>query len=274
MAVYISSTNLFSRLNEYLIIDIRSLQQYQKLHLKNSSHLPLPAKFRTSGVNFLLKFLPERIKSEIQKDPSKQKILIVDDEEMPNEIVQLLNKKFVDAGYYCVEYLQDRISDFCLQNPNLAIKVKSQLTSLSLRNSISPSHICKITDKIYLSDSKSAHDLQRLDALKIKHLVNCAIECENPPGLNCLRLNLTDNIYQILNKHVIMSVIDYIQDKERVLIYCQGGVSRSPTIVIAVLMFLQKSSYQESYRQVMEARHCIAPNFHFASFLMNWQDMY
>jgi len=61
------------------------------------------------------------------------------------------------------------------------------------------------------------------------------------------------------------------ENKSSVLIHCQGGVSRSPTVVISYLMHLNKLSLTEAYQYVKEKRPCIAPNLNFMGQLLQME---
>ncbi|KZC09638.1 Dual specificity protein phosphatase 19, partial [Dufourea novaeangliae] len=47
---------------------------------------------------------------------------------------------------------------------------------------------------------------------------------------------------------------------ENILIHCNAGVSRSPTIVISYLMISEGLSFDHAYNKVRAVRNCIKPN--------------
>ncbi|XP_033329893.1 dual specificity protein phosphatase 19 [Megalopta genalis] len=47
---------------------------------------------------------------------------------------------------------------------------------------------------------------------------------------------------------------------ENILVHCNAGVSRSPTIVISYLMVYEGLSFDDAYYKVKQVRDCIKPN--------------
>lgn len=61
------------------------------------------------------------------------------------------------------------------------------------------------------------------------------------------------------------------QAGERVLVHCQAGVSRSPTMVIAYLMKHTRRTMVDSYKFVKARRPIISPNLNFMGQLVEWE---
>ena len=57
----------------------------------------------------------------------------------------------------------------------------------------------------------------------------------------------------------------------KVLIHCQAGISRSPTIVIAYLMKVNKLTMNNAYNEVKDKRCIIGPNIIFLSQLYDFE---
>jgi protein tyrosine phosphatase len=60
-------------------------------------------------------------------------------------------------------------------------------------------------------------------------------------------------------------------NNSKVLVHCQAGISRSPTLVIAYLMKKLNISMDDAYSRVREKRSIIAPNIIFMSQLMDFE---
>ena len=57
----------------------------------------------------------------------------------------------------------------------------------------------------------------------------------------------------------------------KVLVHCQAGVSRSPTLVVAYLMARYGRPMMDTFGVVKERRPIVAPNFNFMGQLMEWE---
>ena len=90
---------------------------------------------------------------------------------------------------------------------------------------------------------------------------------------NLKRIAVNDCSNQNLKLH-FDEAIDFIkqakQNNSKVLVHCQAGISRSPTLVIAYLMKEYAKSMDEAYGMVRNKRSIIAPNLIFMSQLMDF----
>jgi len=57
----------------------------------------------------------------------------------------------------------------------------------------------------------------------------------------------------------------------KVLVHCQAGVSRSPTLVVAYLMARYGRSMMDAFNAVKERRPVVAPNFNFMGQLLEFE---
>ena len=126
-----------------------------------------------------------------------------------------------------------------------------------------------LKDFLYISGYKTASTASDLENLKITNIINCSGDlCENLSfsGINYLTLNIRDNVSENI-ECLFFKCIDYINEakekKGRVLIHCYKGVSRSVSILISYLIYLNKWTYDEAFDFVQSKRSIANPNIGF-----------
>ena len=125
--------------------------------------------------------------------------------------------------------------------------------------------IDKITDKIYLGDDEGALKIKNFETEKINNVLSITDSPPNYPEelkINHKTVNLKDcltiNIIPFLKE-----CIDFIENSDKIYVHCSCGISRSPTIVIAYLMWKTHSSFVQVYNFVQKRRPCIEPSIAF-----------
>lgn len=68
----------------------------------------------------------------------------------------------------------------------------------------------------------------------------------------------------------VNSLIQSYLEKENVSVHCVAGASRSPTIVMAVLMSIKRISLLEAYHLVKMKRRIVEPERRFLLQLLDW----
>ena len=133
---------------------------------------------------------------------------------------------------------------------------------LTNRNPISIDFIDRITDKIYLGGLEGATDLVFLSEEKITHVLSLLDwKIEVPKNLNITHklINISDiessNLFQYFKE-----CIEFIESANKIYIHCMCGISRSPAIVIAYLIWKTNCSYDDVYAFVQSRRTFINPN--------------
>ena len=126
-----------------------------------------------------------------------------------------------------------------------------------------------LKDFLYISGYKTASTASDLENLKFTNIINCSGDlCENLSfsGINYLTLNIRDNVSENI-ECLFFKCIDYINEakdkKGRVLIHCYKGVSRSVSILISYLIYLNKWTYDEAFDFVQSKRSIANPNIGF-----------
>lgn len=146
------------------------------------------------------------------------------------------------------------------------------------QSAIENATITEITPYLYLGNECDAKNVASLEKKGISAILNVT---KNIPFYNHSvtsinkRISVNDCSTQNLKEH-FDEAIDFIEqarlNNSKVLVHCQAGISRSPTIVIAYLMKKLQMSMNEAYAQVREKRSIIAPNLIFMSQLMDFEE--
>lgn len=119
----------------------------------------------------------------------------------------------------------------------------------------------EIVPCLFLGNKSNAHDFTFLTNNNITHIVNAAVEVPNrfDNDFKYLNLLLEDNEDQEL-KIPFDFICEALQNNGRVLIHCQGGVSRSVSVLLAFLMRFKNISLLEAWKLVFERNPNIKPN--------------
>lgn len=96
--------------------------------------------------------------------------------------------------------------------------------------------------------------------------------------LPTLHIPVEDTWHQNIGVYLLAACefIDGHLEVGSVLVYCQAGISRSATIVIAYVMYQQRqagvpANLTNAYEQVKAARSCISPNLDFMGALLHFE---
>lgn len=123
-------------------------------------------------------------------------------------------------------------------------------------------------------DARDAELLQRLGVERVLHVTPCddADQHRCPAGVrSCKHLPASDSCHQNL-KQFFDDAFRFLDEAHasggRVLVHCQAGVSRSPTITVAYLMRHLRLPLVDAYRYLKAKRPIISPNLNFMGQLM------
>ena len=131
----------------------------------------------------------------------------------------------------------------------------------------------QISEKVFLGNLQSARDEENLIKNNIKRVISCN-GCFSPKYEN---KSITQKIFEINDgsqSNIIKyfkEAIKFIDESEKVLVHCLGGISRSPTIVIAYFMWKNRMTFRESFKYVLEHR-VVGPNMGFRNQLLIFED--
>lgn len=120
-------------------------------------------------------------------------------------------------------------------------------------------------------DARDAELLLRLGVSHVLHVTPCDEQHRCPPGVRCKHLPASDSCHQNL-KQFFDDAFRFLDEAHssgsRVLVHCQAGVSRSPTITVAYLMQHLRLPLVDAYRYLKAKRPIISPNLNFMGQLM------
>jgi protein-tyrosine phosphatase len=131
----------------------------------------------------------------------------------------------------------------------------------------------KILENLFLGNFNDAQNKSFLQNNNIQLVINCTEECNfdyksiDMPNMVVYKLNFLDNPLQsieIENLPSLLYIIDeYLKNKKGVLIHCYAGMSRSPTICAAYLIWKYRMNTFTSLEFIREKRYIISPNYGF-----------
>lgn len=123
-------------------------------------------------------------------------------------------------------------------------------------------HIACIIHGLFLSSQDPTVNIEILKKYNIKHIlsvgINLNLKFNSIKYYQCELLDLPESDILLPVKKCINII--HQNRHENILVHCNAGVSRSPTIVISYLMALENLSYDEAYEKVKSKRECIKPN--------------
>jgi len=139
----------------------------------------------------------------------------------------------------------------------------------------------QILPYLYLGGEICSTDLSVLKNLNIKRIINVTSTSKNlfennsENKVEYLRVAIEDSYDSQIGTHFAKCTefIDSAKnEKSSILVHCQAGLSRSPTIVIAYIMQTMSLSLDDSLTFVKERRPVIRPNAFFMSQLFNLEE--
>jgi dual specificity MAP kinase phosphatase len=135
----------------------------------------------------------------------------------------------------------------------------------------------EVTPFLWLGNMKDASDVDSLCRLGVDHVLNVTATSptyQMSSKVTYKQLHAADNGYQNLKQYFdeAFEFIDMARSRGgAVLIHCQAGVSRSPTIAVAYLIKHFPMSMVEAYKFVKSRRPIISPNLNFMGQLLEFE---
>uniref|UniRef100_A0A0A9YIJ5 protein-tyrosine-phosphatase n=1 Tax=Lygus hesperus TaxID=30085 RepID=A0A0A9YIJ5_LYGHE len=128
---------------------------------------------------------------------------------------------------------------------------------------------------LYVGNARDARDADVLRGRGVSHVLNVTLTPTpapaDPSGVTYRQLPASDSTQQNI-KQYFEEAFSFIEEARKnngsVLVHCQAGVSRSPTIAIAYIMKHRGVTMVEAYKTVKTARPIISPNLNFMGQLL------
>jgi protein-tyrosine phosphatase len=177
-----------------------------------------------------------------------------------------------------LQAFQQSYSSMCSQPDSVStVQLLFSPTSPEVNHDIDAAVASEILPYVFIGNQRDASSKEKLMELGITHILNVTshlpLHFEND-GIEYKRLPASDSGSQNLKQYFAeaISFIDDARDKNgKVLVHCQAGVSRSPTIVAAYLMARSHKSLQEAFAFIREQRPIVAPNINFMGQLLEFE---
>ena len=139
------------------------------------------------------------------------------------------------------------------------------------------SHPSPILSWMFLGTYRNAYNVEEIYSIGFKYILNCAKEIHQKNILNNINyynINLTDDsttdITQFFEK--AFSFIEQARkNREKILIHCKLGISRSPTIIIGYLIKYMGYSTLSALNFLKSKRSQVYPNQGFISQLISYE---
>ena len=136
----------------------------------------------------------------------------------------------------------------------------------------------RITSAIFVGGSRVARDKHVLLQSGITHVLNCAgVSCEDyfPSDFKYRTLMLRDTGREDITPYLncaLEFILMAIQSGGKVFVHCVKGISRSPAVTIAYLMWHDNMTLENAHARMKLARPISDPNAGFIFQLREWAD--
>ena len=130
--------------------------------------------------------------------------------------------------------------------------------------------IDQITETIFLGNIDAAFNKKKLKQLGIKKVLTVMSAFGNhysPHEFIHKSIDVDDDFRTNIICHFKECIL-FIEGKDKIFVHCAAGMSRSPTIVIAYIMWKRKLRLNEAIKFVKEKRSIISPNDNFMNQLI------
>ena len=126
-------------------------------------------------------------------------------------------------------------------------------------------HLVEVIPGLWLGSREAACNLSVLKQAGVQGCVNCTTQPNLlPEAFSYLHVDVSDtpeeNLLPAHLERVVKWVQQHISAGRSVFVHCHAGVSRSPTIVIGLLLHLRGMSLIDAWNHVKRLRPSVRPN--------------
>lgn len=288
--------------NCLLLIDLRSLFQYQESHVRQSINLtncPLVCKRIQDGKLQIKEYLEARVMFDgtqdvvIYEQSGSEETDGKQDQETQEgrgvtDFAKLIfnNLTKVKCISAKIEILRGGFDSFRKNYPKHCTQGVPLVSRFVFMNCNDDEmaflnwEASEIRENLFVGALHDAQDDDLLDRLGITHILNCcktdSRKDDRSGKYRYLHLLCDDNLQQCLDDKLgpAFKFIDSAMQEPgaKVLIHCYAGISRSAAITIAYMMYNSDLTYEQSYRELKQKRRIVAPNINFVSQLMKYDE--
>jgi len=232
----------------------------------------------------------QEAKDQYRKLECEAKIVVYDESTMEistlpeTNSLQILTKSLLKHGKQS-RFLQGGLQEFqkqysvmCTQpDPSLGVPLLFSPTSPEVNCDIDSAVASEILPYLLIGNQRDAANRERLTELGVTHILNVTAHLPlhfETSGITYMRLPASDSGSQNL-KQYFSEAINFIEcaraSNGKVLVHCQAGVSRSPSIVAAYLISTSHKTLSEAFSFIKDRRPIVAPNINFMGQLLEFE---
>lgn len=283
-----------SKHRSYVIIDCRPFMSYNVNHIKGAINVNCSDRFNRKrlqqGKCTLVDLASTKESKDILKKRCFKEVIVYDDyttdlEKAPaNNALVLVAQALIEDNREPI-FLRGGMREFHKESSDMcestlsAQKPDSGTTGSMNTPDIETTPPSPVLPWLYIGNARDTGDTSTLRALGVTHVLSVTsdvTEASSHVTDEIFFKNLpaadsgTQNLKQYFNQ-----AFDFIESVRRisgrVLVHCQAGISRSPTIAISYVMRYQKLLLVEAYQFVKNRRKIISPNLNFMGQLLEFE---
>jgi dual specificity MAP kinase phosphatase len=278
-----------------LILDCRAFTAYNAKHIVGAFNVAcsdrITKKRLVDGKIRLVDAISGQEGKELYRQREGSAVIVIYDEETedcgelaathPLKLIgDCLRKQGKSARFLIggLKAFHEQYANMCTsEESSSSIPLLFSPTSPELNVDIDTAVASEILPHLIIGNYRDASSLACLTSLGVTHVINVTANLPlhfEAEGIRYLRLPASDSGSQNLRQY-FAEAIDFIDaaraSKGRVLVHCQAGVSRSPTIVLAYLIARSQLSLSDAFTLVKDRRSIVAPNINFMGQLLEFE---